>query len=121
MRRFESLAVDRYATHAPALLLDAKRAFVAELESSAADDAALAASALDRPIGVLLGRAQSPDEAATLLVQGLVLESLAQAIYRLVAGKDRDVSETSRMRAAGGLAASQAVSGVAAARTAEGL
>jgi hypothetical protein len=121
MRRFESLAVDRYAAHSPALLLDAKRAFVAGLAATATDDAALAASALDRPTGALLACAQSGDETATLLVQGLVLECLAQAIYRLVAANGRGVSETSRTQAASGLAASQAVSAIAAVRTAERL
>ena len=121
MRRFESLAVDRYAAHASALLIDAKREFVAGLGSDAGDDAALAASALGGPTGMLLARAQSPDEAATLLVQGLVLESLAQAIYRLVGEQGRGVSEAFRTRAAEGLAASQAVSRIAVARTAEQL
>jgi hypothetical protein len=118
MRRFETLAVDRYTTHAPALLLDAKQRFVGTLAADEAAAGSLAGSPLDRPTDALLARAQSPDEASTLLVQGLVLEILAQAIYRLVAGKD-GVSDVSRTRAAAGLAASEAVGAIAAVRIAE--
>ncbi|HWP65060.1 MAG TPA: hypothetical protein VNO26_03995 [Candidatus Limnocylindria bacterium] len=122
MRRFETLAVDRYAALAPALLLDEKVRFVERLAADGADPAALAASPLEKPSGELLARAQqSRDEAATLLVQGIVLECLGQAIYRLVAGRTEGVSEASRQRAAEGLAASAAVTAAAGARIAERL
>ena len=117
MRRFETLAVDRYATHAPTVLLDAKQRFVGALTDEPAP-APLAGSPLDRPTDALLARAQSPDEAATLLIQGLVLECLAQAIYRLVAARD-GVSALSRTRAAEGLAASESTAAIVAVRIAE--
>jgi hypothetical protein len=116
MRRFETLAVDRYAAHAPALLAEPKRRFVARLPGGSADDARLAESPLAGPTTALLARAQSPDEPTTLLVQGLVLEHLGQAIYRIVTGTTRSVSDASRGLADEGRRASEAVTAAAASR-----
>ena len=119
MRRFERLAVDRYAAHAPALAGESKRRFVARLEEVGADETALAESPLARPISGLLARAQSADEPTTLLVQGLVLEYLGQAVYRIVHGTSRVVSDPSRRLARDGLAASETVTAAAASRIPE--
>jgi predicted regulator of Ras-like GTPase activity (Roadblock/LC7/MglB family) len=119
MRTFETLAVERYAAHAPALLGAAKRRFVDGLDAVGVEPALLAASPLAAPVDALLASAQSPDELSTLLVQGLVLEFLAQAIYRLVQGSSRPVSATSRRLAAEGLTASAAVTAAAAERIPE--
>jgi uncharacterized protein YfiM (DUF2279 family) len=70
-------------------------------------------------VATLLACAQSGDESATLVVQGLVLEHLAQAIYRIVRDTPRDVSADSRRLAAEGLAASEAVWAAAARRLPE--
>src|SRR5690242_5255557 len=79
MRRFEALALERYATHAPALATAAKRAHVERLRTLAPDDAPLRSSALAVPMDVVFATAQSADETAALVVQGLVLEHLGQA------------------------------------------
>jgi len=114
MARFERLAVERYAELAPALATPDKQRFVASLDAHA-DDATLASSALAAPVDVLLARAQSADEASVLVVQGLVLEHLGQAIYRVATATTR-VSAATRERAAAGLAASGSVTTAAAAR-----
>jgi len=121
MRRFEALAVDRYAAHAPALLAEAKRRFVERL-AFAADETPLAGGPLAQPTAVLLARATSADEPTTLLLHGLVLENLRQAIYRLVGGGTVGaVSDASRRLDADGLAAIEAVMAAAAARIPERL
>ena len=121
MARFERLALDRYVALAPALAdagAGAKRAWVARLDALPTDAAALAASPLAPPTDALLARAQSADETAVLLVQGLVLEHLGQAIYRVAEGTER-ASDASRSLARDGLAASRAVTAAAARRTAD--
>jgi hypothetical protein len=119
MRKFETLAVDRYAACAPVLLGEAKRRFVARLDAVGVDEARLADSPLAAPVAALLARAQSSDEPTTLVVQGLVLEHLGQAIYRIVHGTSRSVSDVSRGLAFDGKAASEAVTAAAATRLPE--
>lgn len=121
MARFEHLALDRYAALSPALAAagdGAKRAWVARLDALPTDPAALAASPLAPPVDVLLARAQSADETAVLLVQGLVLEHLGQSIYRIAQGTER-ASAATRALAAEGLAASRQVTAAAGRRTAD--
>jgi hypothetical protein len=121
MARFERLALDRYAALSPALSAagdGAKRAWVARLDALPTDPAALAASPLAPPTDVLLARAQSTDETAVLLVQGLVLEHLGQAIYRTAQATER-ASAATRALAGEGLAASRQVTAVAGRRTAD--
>lgn len=121
MARFERLALDRYASLSPALSTagdGAKRAWVARLDVLPTDPAALAASPLAAPVDMLLSRAQSADETAVLLVQGLVLEHLGQSIYRIAEGTAR-ASTATRALAREGLAASHQVTAAAARRTAE--
>lgn len=109
MRRFETLALDRYRTHALDLATPAKCDFVATIVALDAADADLAACDLARPTDALLAAARSPDEAATLIVQGIVLERLGQAIYGIVAATERAVGEASRGLARAGRAASESV------------
>lgn len=116
MRRFEALAVDRYAAHAPDLATPFKRDFVASLDEAGASEATLATHPLARPTDALLATARGEDELTTLIVQGLVLEGLGQAIYRIVTTTDRTVSEASRRLAAAGRSASESVTSLVPAR-----
>lgn len=118
MHKFERLALARYTTHAPGLATDSKRGFVARLDALAADEASLAASELAGPVEKLLARARGADEVSALIVQGLVLEHLGHAIYRIAEGADR-ASTASRNLAAVGRAASSSVTAAASARIAE--
>lgn len=118
MSRFERLALERYAALVPELATGEKRAFVARLDAIATDAGALEASPLAAPVDALLAHAQSADEVAVLLVQGLVLERLGQAIYRIAEQSTR-ASEATRSLAATGLAASHGVTTAAAQRIAQ--
>jgi len=108
MRKFERLALECYALHAPALATVEKRRFVARLDALETDEAALAASVLAAPADELLARARSTDAVSALIVQGLVLEHLGQAIYR-VADDVQRVGVPSRALAADGRTASLSV------------
>lgn len=120
MARFERLALERYAALVPELATSDKRTFVARLDAIVreSDAGALAASPLAAPVDALTARAQSADEVAVLLVQGLVLERLGQAIYRIAEQSTR-ASEATRSLAATGLAASHGVTAAAAQRIAQ--
>jgi hypothetical protein len=117
MRRFERLALEGYSAHSPTLATPEKRDFVARLEAVPADEEALAASELGGPVEHLLARARSADEVAVLIAQGLVLEQLGRAIYRVAEGTDRASSATRALAAAGGVA-SASVTAAASARIA---
>ena len=108
MHKFERLALERYASHSPTLATVEKRQFVARLDAFATDEAPLAASVLAAPVDELLARARSTDAVSALIVQGLVLEHLGQAIYRLAEDSER-TSPPSRVLAAAGHAASVSV------------
>jgi hypothetical protein len=118
MYKFERLAVDRYTAHTPALATVEKRCFVARLDALETDEAPLAASILAGPVEDLLARARSTDAVSALIVQGLVLEHLGQAIYRVANDTER-VGQRSRSLAAAGLAASISVTTEASAQIAE--
>jgi hypothetical protein len=118
MHKFERLALERYTAHAPALATAEKRSFVTRLDAFATDETALAASALATPVDELLAHARSTDTVSALIVQGLVLEHLGQAIYSVAKDAGR-VSRTSHVLAAAGLAASVAVTTEASAQIAE--
>lgn len=121
MRKFERLALDRYCALAPMLATAEKRRFVAWLEELEGDDEALAASELARPAEELLERAgRAGGEIAVLIVQGLILEHLAQAIYRIAAGTER-ASASFRELGAAGRTASASTIAAASARIAERL
>src|SRR6185503_331181 len=68
MRKFERLALERYAAHTPALATLEKRRFVARLDALATDEAPLAASILAAPVEELLARARSTDAVSALIV-----------------------------------------------------
>ena len=112
MRRFEMLAVDRYQATAVALLTDKKLALVRELARAASGDAALGASDLREPIDALLSAARGTSEAATLLIQGLLLEPLGRAIYRGVSSSAA-LGEAGRALASLGESASDEVCALA--------
>jgi hypothetical protein len=118
MHKFERLALERYTAHAPALATLEKRRFVARLDALETDEAPLAASVLAAPVEELLARARGTDAVSVLIVQGLVLEHLGQAIYRVAKDTER-ASPGSRALAADGQAASVSVTAEAAAEIAE--
>lgn len=109
MRRFEVLALECYRTHVPALGTPEKANFVADVVAQGEHDGLLAQYELEEPIEGLLSTARSTDAGSTLIVQGLVLEQLGQAIYGIVATTERDLSAPSRTLAERGLAASRSV------------
>lgn len=109
LRRFETQTLDHYRAHAPVLATPDKERLVALLSAVGNRDEALVNSDLAQPIETLLRCARNADLASTLIVQGLVLERLGQAIYRLAAKTDR-ASEESRSLARFALAASEGVS-----------
>ncbi len=108
LRRFESAAIRQYDRVAPELAEAAKRAYVARLQDCGATDAVLDASELAAPVRDLLATAANNDLVTTLIVQGLFLEHLGRAIYR-VAGEQDSMSPESRALAADGIVASDAV------------
>jgi hypothetical protein len=118
MRKFERLALEQYTTHAPALATAEKRHFVALLDALETDEAPLAASVLAAPVEEILARARSIDAVSALIVQGLVLEHLGQAIYRVAKDTER-ASPAARALAVAGRAASVSVTTQASAEIAE--
>jgi hypothetical protein len=112
MHKFERPALEHYAAHTPALATVEKRRFVARLDALETDEAPLAASALAAPVDELLARARSTDASSVLIVHGLVLEHLGQAIYRIAEDTER-ASPASRALAAAGRVASVSVTTVA--------
>jgi hypothetical protein len=118
MQKFERLALERYTVHTPALATVEKQRFVARLNALETDEAPLAASVLAAPVEELLGRARSTDAVSALIVQGLVLEHLGQAIYRVAQDSER-ASPASRALAAAGHAASVSVTTEASTEIAE--
>lgn len=107
LRAFEGLAARKYEEHAPDLLVPDKAPVLASLAALSPDDAVLATSALGGPAAALLEAADG-DRERTLLVQGLILEQLAQLIYERV-GETEGVSAAVRELGASGAAASRAV------------
>lgn len=106
MRRFEALAAEQYAKHAPTLLTDEKKAVLTQLDAISPDDAPLGDSPLGEPIAGLLDAAKG-EQKHTLLVQALLLEQLGALIYEAV--KDNEnVSEAGRALAADGAVAATA-------------
>ena len=118
MRRFETQALEHYRAQAPELATSDKARFVAAMSSAGADDDLLAASALREPIEDLLDKARNVDRTSTLIIQGMILEHLGQAIYRL-AEKTDSVSEPSRRLCRQGLSASETVTPAAISQIAE--
>jgi hypothetical protein len=108
LRAFEDLALQQYQSQVPVLATAAKRDLVERLTLRAPDTVALEASEIAGPVRELLAEARQPDEIHTLVVQGLILENLAQAIYGTV-DQNPKVSEESRHLAAVGHAASMSV------------
>jgi hypothetical protein len=108
LRAFEDLALRQYESHVPALATRAKRDFVERLALRAPGLQTLEASEIAAPVHDLLAEAEKADEVHTLIVQGLILENLAQAIYG-TADQNPMVEEESRHLASLGHAASMSV------------
>lgn len=108
LRAFEDLALRQYERHVPTLATPAKREFVARLAQRAPDMRTLEASDLAAPVRDLLAEAEQADDVHTLIVQGLILENLAQAIYG-TADQNPKVDEQTRHLATIGHNASMSV------------
>lgn len=108
LRAFEDLALKQYQSQMPSLATAAKRDLVERLRQRAPETQTLEASEIAAPVRELLAEAKQPDEVHTLIVQGLILENLAQAIYGTV-DQNPKVSEETRHLAAAGHAASMSV------------
>lgn len=108
LRRFEVVALRQYDAHAALLATSAKRELVSRLVERVPQDDALEASSLGVPVRGLIDTAANDDVGTTLLVQGLLLEHLGQAIYASVTD-NRHVSTESRTLAASAVAASTTV------------
>ena len=108
LRAFEDLALRQYRSQMPALATGAKEDLVNRLAARVPGSDTLEKSELAGPVRDLLAEAKQPDAVHTLIVQGLILENLAQAIYGTV-DQNPKVSEESRQLAAIGHAASMGV------------
>lgn len=108
LRAFEDLALRQYQSQVPVLATAAKRDLALRLAERVPGTATLDSSEIAGPVRDLLAEAKQPDEVHTLIVQGLILENLAQAIYGTV-DQNPKVSEESRQLAAVGHAASMSV------------
>ena len=96
MRMFEVQASAQYEAHTPELARP-KAGVGAALLGIAGDDELLARSILGPPMQALLESAgEVRDDAAVLVVQGLVLERVRQIVYATVARLD-DISEPSKL------------------------
>jgi hypothetical protein len=108
LRAFEDLAVIQYENQVPPLATAAKRDLVERLEKRAPGATRLNDSVLAAPVRDVLSDARKADATHTLIVQGLVLENLGQAIYSAV-DDNPQVSEASRRLALFARAASDSV------------
>lgn len=108
LRAFEDLALVQYQSQIPALATAAKLDLIARLAARVPGSQTLEASEVAGPVRDLLAEARQPDAVHTLIVQGLILENLAQAIYGTV-DQNPKVSEESRHLAAAAHAASMSV------------
>jgi hypothetical protein len=108
LRAFEDLALQQYERYLPVFATTAKREFVGQLAARAPHMRTLEASEIAAPVAALLAEAKQPDELHTLIVQGLILENLAQAIYSTV-DQNPKVDEKTRHLATVGHAASMSV------------
>jgi hypothetical protein len=83
----EMKALQQYRKNLPALASDEKEAHVAKVfgRSPGLSDGTLQKGALGEVLADLLADANGGDPVKTLVVQGLILEPLLQALYRIVA------------------------------------
>jgi hypothetical protein len=109
MRRFEVLALERYVAYVPDLATTEKRAFVDTVQALDVPGGMPNSPDLARASDALFAAAGRPDAVATLVVQGVILERLGQAIYGIVATREQTVGEATRVLARTGRAASASV------------
>ncbi len=83
LRNFELLALKQYEKNVAILATDEKRELVDLLNSQAPSDEALDETSLTQSIRNLLNSATGPDEIHTLIIQGLLLETLGRTIYQI--------------------------------------
>lgn len=85
VRNFEELALERYEQTVHELASPEKRQFVQDLHDLAPDNELLNRSELNSSVQELLSLAKGNDRKQTLILQGLILERLGEAIYEAVA------------------------------------
>lgn len=108
LARLESLALRKYESVEPQLVVPEKKTVVGELLSRAPDDSDLNMTPLGQSVSELLAAADRSDRTDTLLVQGFVLERLGQVIYRVL-GQNAATSPLTRSVATVGSTACAAV------------
>lgn len=81
LRNFELLALKQYEKNVAVLATDEKRELVNLLNSQAPSDEALEETSLTQSIRNLLNSATGPDEVHTLIIQGVLLETLVRSIF----------------------------------------
>jgi hypothetical protein len=101
LRNFELLALKQYEKFAGILVTNEKRELVELLNSQAPSDEALEETSLTQPISNLLKSATGPDETHTLIIQGLLLETLGRTIYQLFENNNVLSSSTRSLCATG--------------------
>jgi hypothetical protein len=83
LRNFELLALKQYEKNVAVLATDEKRELVNLLSSQAPSDEVLEETSLAQSIRNLINSATGPDEKHTLIIQGLLLETLGRTIYQI--------------------------------------
>jgi hypothetical protein len=107
MHRVEAHALACYQRHVPQLATADKIAVVGAAAAAATAREQLAASDRAPRVDALFACVPGDDRSATLLVQGLVLEQLGQAIYRLGADAERASAPTRALARAGRVASEE--------------
>lgn len=108
LRNFELLALKQYEKNVAVLATQEKRELVNLLSSQAPSDEALEEISLTQSIRNLLNSATGPDEIHTLIIQGLLLETLGRTIYQIFEN-NKVLSSSTRALCSTGLQAGRSV------------
>ena len=108
LRRFELLALMQYEKNVAILATSEKRELVDLLNSQAPADEALEETSLVNPVNDLLNSATNSDETHTLIIQGLLLETLGRTIYQIFE-ENTGLSSSTRSLCSAGLRAGKSV------------
>jgi hypothetical protein len=108
LRNFEALALKQYELYVPALVTSQKKELVDLLMSQVPSDIALDGTDLAAPVTNFLQSATGPDDVQTLIIQGLLLETLGQTIYQMFEENEVFSSDT-RTMCSTGIAAGQSI------------
>lgn len=105
---FESLALRQYAAYATVLVTPEKRALVQSLNSQVPSAEALEETDLATPLKDVVLQATGASYVQTLIVQGLLLESVGHAFYQMLSANE-SISAATRALTGAGLKASESV------------